>query len=328
MSSPLVVNVDPANSEVDVVLGTQITITFDQAIDPTTIDASTFSVTGPGQTQILTAGQLIAKEGNTLLSREYIEGTFAFDIDSQGRSVVSFVPVRHFQPNVRYEVLLLGLDASLTINVIANPAGEAMALSYQWSFQTGDLNLTVPPTQSLLIDNTLALAINPADIRLLPRKMVGADLTQIIDIIFPGPIDPNSFSLEDVLMSIEPVMGDPGIAVPPNLQTWKYRLSGLFAPIAIHCRDGITGSVSACGSGGSGLIPAGGWMAALKTMSQSALIHRSGVRKSGLMSEMGAEIWLSVIKRVRKSDLTVVIRRCGNLAGEEEKMLGWGSRSM
>jgi hypothetical protein len=46
------------------------------------------------------------------------------------------------------------------------------------------------------------------------------------------------------------------------------------------------------------------------------------------MSEMGAEIRLSVIKRVRKSDLTVVIRRCGNLAGEEEMMLGWGSMSM
>ena len=84
MSAPLVVNVDPANNEVDVVLGTQITITFDQSIDTTTIDESTFSVTGPGQTQILTAGQLIAKDGNTLLSREYIEGTFAFDVTPTG----------------------------------------------------------------------------------------------------------------------------------------------------------------------------------------------------------------------------------------------------
>jgi hypothetical protein len=59
-----------------VVLRTQITLTFDQAIDITAIDESTFSVTGPGQTQILTAGQLIAKDGDTLLSREYIEGPF------------------------------------------------------------------------------------------------------------------------------------------------------------------------------------------------------------------------------------------------------------
>jgi hypothetical protein len=190
---------------------------LNQAIDTTTIDESTFSVTGPGQTQILTAGQLIAKDGDTLLSREYIEGTFAFDTDAQGRSVVSFAPKRHFRPNVQYQILLLGLDASLTVDVIKNPAGEGMAASYQWSFQTGDLNLAVPPTQSLLIENTLASAINPADIKLLPRKMVGVDLTQIVDIIFPGPIDPNSIDLNDLMLSIEPVLGDPGIAVPPNL---------------------------------------------------------------------------------------------------------------
>jgi hypothetical protein len=201
-----------------VVLGTQITITFDQLIDTTTIDESTFSVTGPGQTQTLTAGQLIAKDGDTLLSREYIEGTFAFDTDAQGRSVVSFVPKRHFQPNVQYQILLLGLDASLTTDVIKNPAGDGMTTSYSWSFQTGDLNLAVPPVQSLLIENTLASAINPVDIKILPRKMVGADLTQVIDIIFPGPIDPASIDLNELMISIEPIMGDPRIAVPPSLQ--------------------------------------------------------------------------------------------------------------
>ena len=200
------------------VLGTQITVTFDQLIDTTTIDESTFSVTGPGQTQILTAGQLIAKDGDTLLSREYIEGTFAFDVTPAGASIVSFVPKRHFQPNVQYQILLLGLDASLTVDVIKNPAGEAMAASYQWSFQTGDLNLAVPPTQCLLIENTLASAINPVDIEILPRKMVGVDLTQIIDIIFPCPIDPTSIDLNELMISIEPIMGDPRIAVPPNLK--------------------------------------------------------------------------------------------------------------
>jgi hypothetical protein len=87
-----------------------------------------------------------------------------------------------------------------------------MAASYQWSFQTGDLNLAVPPTQSLLIENTLASAIHPADIRLLPRKMVGVDLTQVVDIIFPGLIDPSSIDLNDLMLSIEPVMGDLRIA--------------------------------------------------------------------------------------------------------------------
>ena len=105
-----------------------------------------------------------------LLSREYIEGTFAFDLTPAGASIVSFVPVRHFQPNVQYQVLLLGLDASLTLDVIKNLAGEGMALSYNWSFQAGDLNLTVPPVQSLLIVNTPASAINPADIKSFPAS--------------------------------------------------------------------------------------------------------------------------------------------------------------
>jgi hypothetical protein len=33
------------------------------------------------------------------------------------------------------------------------------------------------------------------DIKILPRKIIGGDLTQIIDIIFPGPIDPGSFNM-------------------------------------------------------------------------------------------------------------------------------------
>jgi hypothetical protein len=163
---------------------------------------------------------------------------------------------------VQYQILLLGTDASLTTDVIKNPAGEAMTTSYQWTFQTGDLNLATPPTQSLLIENTLAQAINPADIKILPRRTSGVDLTQVIDIIFPGPIDPNSFSLSDLLLSIEPVLGDPRIAVPPNLQPsaeiignrirititgWpagsqKYReypVPGLFATKSFHCRIAV-----------------------------------------------------------------------------------------
>ena len=43
--------------------------------------------------------------------------------------------------------------------------------------------------------------------------MVGVDLTQVVDIIFPGPIDPASIDLSDLMISIEAVMGDPHIAV-------------------------------------------------------------------------------------------------------------------
>jgi hypothetical protein len=48
--------------------------------------------------------------------------------------------------------------------------------------------------------------------------MVGVDLTQVIDIIFPGPIDPTTVNLADLMISIEPVLGDPGIFVPQGLR--------------------------------------------------------------------------------------------------------------
>ena len=38
------------------------------------------------------------------------------------------------------------------------------------------------------------------------------------DIIFPGPIDPASIDLTELMISIEAAMGDPRIAVPHNLQ--------------------------------------------------------------------------------------------------------------
>ncbi len=37
MAAPVVVSVSPANNDTDVILGTQITVTFDQQIDPATV---------------------------------------------------------------------------------------------------------------------------------------------------------------------------------------------------------------------------------------------------------------------------------------------------
>lgn len=104
----------------------------------------------------------------------------------------------------------------LTSSVIKNPAGESMVLSYSWGFTTGVLNLqTPPPVNPLLIPNP---AIPPDAIRIQPRRRVGVDLSQEFDIIFPGSIDPDSFSMDDLLLSIEPILGVPGVIVPPDLQ--------------------------------------------------------------------------------------------------------------
>ena len=87
MAAPLVVSVSPAADETSVLLGTQLVITFDQEIDPLTVTESTLSLTGPGSTNILTPEQLIAQQPETLTGREYVTGTFDFELVN-GKSVV------------------------------------------------------------------------------------------------------------------------------------------------------------------------------------------------------------------------------------------------
>src|SRR5690242_907834 len=138
MAAPTITSVSPANSETDVILGTQIKVTFDQLIDHATITDSTFSLTGPGQTMVLTPEQLVAEDPEAVTGREYIEGTFTFD-DTAGYTVVTFNPSKPLQPNKQYVVLVLGGDAVLSTDSVKNVGAEPLATTYQWSFATGTL---------------------------------------------------------------------------------------------------------------------------------------------------------------------------------------------
>ena len=114
-------------------------------------------------------------------------GTWSFTTDAQNRTVATFTPEKPFQQNTVYTVMLLGADASLT-EVLKNPAGEAMAQSYQWVFTTGVLNLqTPPPTSPLLTPHPV---IDPQSIRVQPRRRLNTDLTQQFEIVFPAPSIP------------------------------------------------------------------------------------------------------------------------------------------
>jgi hypothetical protein len=81
--------------------------------------------------------------------REYITGTFSFVLTSNNQTVVTFMPSRVLRKNTTYNVLLLGASGSLISNEVRNPAYEGMADSYEWSFTTGTVDVTVPPTRSL-----------------------------------------------------------------------------------------------------------------------------------------------------------------------------------
>lgn len=215
MSAPQVIQVVPDVNDTDVVLGQALVVTFDQAIDPATLNDSTFSLTYPSPTQIVTSGQLIS--GASSPSTVSVEGVWSFATNDQGCTVASFQEKTALPPNTLITAQLLGSDASLSDDEVKNMAGEPMELSYAWSFTTGALNLTVPPPTSPLIDAQPAIPVS--QIIILPRasNIINRDLTQQIDIVFPGDIDPESFDLEDLLLSIEPVLGDPSIPIPANL---------------------------------------------------------------------------------------------------------------
>ena len=228
MPAPTVLLVTPTDQETDVVLGTAITVLFDSLMDHTSINEATFSLTGPGQTQIVSADQLIVEDPQPITGREYITGTFAFDdtLHSGTQTQLTFNPSKPLRPNVQYTVLIVGSGASLTSNAVKNASEVAMVGSYTWSFTTGQLNLVLPPPSAPVPGS--APALDPGSIMVVPRlgspnpvtsdERTGADLTQEIDLIFPdsvsiSPYDPAA----DILSSIEPILGDPLLMVPPGL---------------------------------------------------------------------------------------------------------------
>lgn len=224
MAAPTVLSVTPTDQESDVVLGTQITVLFDSLMDHTTINDATFSLTGPGQTQIVTPDQLIADDPQPITGREYITGRFAFDDTQAGntRTLLTFTPSKPLRPDVEYTILILGSGGALTSAAVksATSIPTAMVGSYTWSFTTGELNLVIPPPSAPVPGASPVL--DPSKIIVIPRQsgnhVVGTDLTQEIDLIFPDsvsltPYDPTP----DIMTSIEAILGDPLVAVPTGL---------------------------------------------------------------------------------------------------------------
>ena len=105
MSAPVVLQATPSDQETDVVLGQAIIVAFDQAINTSTLNDSTFSLTFPAPTQVLTSGQLVA--GEAAPSTVNVEGVWSFADDTLGRTIATFTPNRHFQENTLYTACLL-----------------------------------------------------------------------------------------------------------------------------------------------------------------------------------------------------------------------------
>ena len=231
-TAPTILNVTPSVDETDVVLGSQIIVIFSTLMDHTTITEATFSLTGPGQTMVVSSDQLIIEDPKSITGREYITGTFTFDdtINNNTQTQLTFTPSKPLRPDVEYKVLIIGSGGVLTgTAAVASANGIIMIDSYEWSFITGELNLVVPPPISPIPGQTRQL--DPKRIWVIPRqrgnRITGADLTQEIDLIFPAsvsltPYDPTPEIC--ALSTIEAIIGDPQVTIPSGLTitpTWS-----------------------------------------------------------------------------------------------------------
>lgn len=228
--APTITSVTPSVDETDVVLGTQIIVIFSTLMDHTTITDATFSLTGPGQTMVVSPAQLIIEDPKSITGREYITGTFAFDdtINGSTQTQLTFTPSKPLRPNVDYQVLIIGSGGVLTgTDAVLSSAEVAMVGSYTWEFTTGELNLIVPPPMSPVPG--AAPQIDPSTIVVIPRQsgnqIVGANLTQEIDLIFPAAVSLSPYDpTPDILCSIEAILGDPQVRIPSGLTvtpTWS-----------------------------------------------------------------------------------------------------------
>jgi hypothetical protein len=232
MSAPSVVSVSPNPSAIDIVLGTDIVVVFDQDMDTSTINTATFSLTGPGETQFVSPAQLNTRPLLPSTSREYVNGTFAFtETSPPGGTILTFTPAVPLRPNVIYTVLLVGPGATANSQSITNLDGDTLDSNYQWTFTTGDLDITVPPPSSPL--TPLTYPLDPSKVRIVSQVYdIGNDLSQVIVIQFPAPINTASVTAAQILLSLEAILNDPSVVIP----------TGITPTVVIGGTNGVDGS--------------------------------------------------------------------------------------
>jgi O-glycosyl hydrolase len=126
---PSLTAMTPANFSTSVPISTNVTATFNQAMNPSTITASTFSLTGPGNTSI--------------------QGTVAYN---PGTLVATFTPAANLAYNTSY-------TATLTTGIMTS-GGVALSTPYTWSFTT---TTATPPTVTTTTPINGATGVNVAN---------------------------------------------------------------------------------------------------------------------------------------------------------------------
>ena len=219
MAVPTIRSVYPDVSSTGVILGTPIVVTFSELMNHSSINQSNFALISPIGTMIITPTEEIAQNPSPVSSKKNVPGKFSFN-DNTGVTIVIFTPKEVLIPNTTYTVIIIGAGAYLVSNPVLGADNTPLATNYTWTFTTGTLNLSTPPPTSPLAPTNTALDLR--SVAIIPRMFPnpnGTDLTQTIKLVFPDNIVAESFSMEDLLLSVSSILGDPSVTIPTGLTT-------------------------------------------------------------------------------------------------------------
>lgn len=163
---PAVIATVPANLATAVPINQALSASFSVAMAPASIDATTFTVTGPGSASITGAVTYVA-----------------------AGSVATFTPAANLAPSTVY-------TATITTGA-TDLAGTALASNYAWTFTTAAAVVVVPPTVlatipldaatnvplNQIVNAAFSKAMNPATINSLTFTLTGPGATAVSGLV-------------------------------------------------------------------------------------------------------------------------------------------------
>jgi hypothetical protein len=163
---PTVISTAPLNLATGVPVNQALSASFSLAMNPATIDAATFTVTGPGSAAVTGVVSYVA-----------------------AGSVATFTPAANLTPSTTY---------TATIAIAAmDLAGVGLAQNYVWTFTTAAAPLVVPPTVTStiplnnatgvplnqIVGATFSTAMNPATINSTTFNLTGPGTTVVSGLV-------------------------------------------------------------------------------------------------------------------------------------------------
>jgi hypothetical protein len=163
---PTVISTVPANLAINVPINQALSATFSVAMTPATIDATTFTLAGPGGVAVAGAVTYVA-----------------------AGSVATFTPAAHLASSTTY-------TATITTGA-QNLEGTALASNYVWTFTTAALPVVIPPTVistiptdlaidvpfNQIVSATFSVAMNPATINSTTFTLTGPGGTAVTGLV-------------------------------------------------------------------------------------------------------------------------------------------------